>query len=153
MALESKDFKVKNGLLVTDGGSFGGTVVVATPTDPTHATTKAYVDALAGNPIVDVESTAPASAVNGQLYINSATGRLALFLNSAWITLATLADASDIPQHIHDTAIGGTGFVVSSFVDAGFYNDDSSTPKDAGFYNTNSWEITYDGGIATDNFN
>ena len=153
MALDSKDFKVKNGLLVADGGTFGGTVTVATPTESTHATTKAYVDQIAGNPIVSVESSAPQEAVDGQLFINEATGRLALFLNNAWITLATLADASDIPQHIHDTAIGGTGFVVSSFVDAGFYNDDSSTPRDAGFYNTNSWEITYDGGIAIDNFN
>ena len=153
MATVEKDFKVKNGLLVTAGGSFGGTVTVATPTESTHATTKAYVDQLTGNPIVSVEDSAPAEAVDGQLFINSSTGRLALFLNDAWITLATLADANDIPQHIHDTAIGGTGFVVSSFVDAGYYNDDSSTPQDAGFYNTNSWEITYDGGIATDNFN
>jgi hypothetical protein len=153
MAIESKDFKVKNGLQVANGGTFGGTVVVATPTESTHATTKAYVDALASNPIVSVEDSAPAEAVDGQLFISSVTGRLALFLNDAWITLATLADASDIPQHIHDTAIGGTGLVVSSFVDAGYYNDESSTPVDAGFYNTNSWELTYDGGIAIDNFN
>lgn len=153
MTIESKDFKVKNGLLVAAGGSFGGAVTVATPTESTHATTKAYVDALAANPIVSVEDLAPAEAVDGQLYVNSVTGRLAIFLNSTWTTLATLADASDIPQHIHDTAIGGTGFVVSSFTDAGYYNDDSSTPVDAGYYNTNSWEITYDGGISTDNFN
>jgi hypothetical protein len=153
MTIESKDFKVKNGLQVADGGTFGGTVVVATPTESTHATTKEYVDALVSNPIVAIEDSAPQEAVDGQLFINSATGRLALFLNDAWITLATLADASDIPQHIHDTAIGGTGLVVSSFVDAGFYNDNSSTPVDAGFYNTNSWELTYDGGIAVDNFN
>jgi len=153
MATVEKDFKIKNGLQVADGGTFGGAVVVATPTDSTHATTKAYVDALVSNPIIPVESSAPQEAEEGQLFINSVTGRLALFLNGVWTTLATLADASDIPQHIHDTAIGGTGFVVSSFVDAGYYNDDSSTPQDEGFYNTNSWEITYDGGLAIDNFN
>lgn len=153
MATVEKDFKVKNGLLVAAGGSFGGAVAVATPTEATHATTKAYVDTLTGNPLVPVESEAPLTAVDGQMFINASTGRLAVFLNDTWTTLATLTDTSVLPQHIHDTAIGGTGFVVSSFVDAGYYNDSGSTPVDAGNYNTNSWEVTYDGGIATDNFN
>lgn len=153
MASESKDFKVKNGLLVTDGGSFGGTVVVATPTEATHATTKAYVDALAGNPVVDIQSEAPASPVSGQMYLDSDTGRLVIYDGTDWITFATLTDAETVPQHIHDTAIGGSGLVVSTFIDAGFYNSPSGAALDAGFYNTNSWEITYDGGSAIDNFN
>lgn len=153
MTIENKDFKVKNGLQVADGGIFGGAVLVGSPTESGHAATKEYVDALASEPTVPVESFAPQEAENGQLYLNSSTGRLAVYLNNVWTTLATLADASTLPQHIHDTAIGGTGFVVSSFVDAGFYNDDSSTPEDAGFYNTNSWETTFDGGLAIDNFN
>jgi hypothetical protein len=43
-----KDFKVKNGLAVTDGGTFGGPVAVGTPTDPDHAVTKEYIDSVAG---------------------------------------------------------------------------------------------------------
>jgi hypothetical protein len=43
-----KDFRVKNGLQVGQGGSFGGAVVVGTPTSDTHAATKAYVDLVAG---------------------------------------------------------------------------------------------------------
>jgi hypothetical protein len=39
MATVDKDFKVKNGLVVSNGGSFGGTVVVAEPTLSNHATT------------------------------------------------------------------------------------------------------------------
>jgi len=43
MATSDKDFKVKNGLNVALGGTFGGTVTVATPTLSTHAATKGYV--------------------------------------------------------------------------------------------------------------
>ena len=153
MAIDNKDFKVKHGLQVTDGGSFGDAVTVGSPTSSLHAATKEYVDNLVSSSTIQISASAPETAEEGQLYLNSVTGRLAIFLDSAWITMATLADASDIPQHIHDTSIGGSGLVVSSFVDAGFYNDDSSTPADAGYYNTNSWELTWNGGLAIDNFN
>ncbi len=46
MTTTDKDFKVKNGLAVTDGGTFGGPVAVGTPTDPDHAVTKEYLDAV-----------------------------------------------------------------------------------------------------------
>lgn len=153
MATVEKDFKVKNGLLVTAGGSFGGTVTVATPTEATHAATKAYVDTLAGNPVVSVQSEAPSTPVEGQMYVDAETGRLAIFDGTSWITFATLTDAETVHQHIHDTSIGGSGLVVSTFIDAGFYNSPSGAAIDAGFYNETVWETTYDGGIATDNFN
>lgn len=44
MATEQKDFRVKNGLQVGNGATFGGPVVVGTPSLNTHATTKLYVD-------------------------------------------------------------------------------------------------------------
>ena len=46
MTTTDKDFKVKNGLAVTDGGTFGGPVVVGTPTQASHAVTKEYLDAV-----------------------------------------------------------------------------------------------------------
>lgn len=46
MTTESKDFKVKHGLQVANGGSFGAPVTVATPTAGAHATTKDYVDSV-----------------------------------------------------------------------------------------------------------
>jgi hypothetical protein len=153
LATVEKDFKIKNGLLVTDGGSFGGAVVVATPTESNHATTKAYVDTLAGNPLVDIQPDPPASPVSGQMYLDSDTGRLAIYDGTDWITFATLTDAETIPQHIHDTSIGGNGLIVSTFVDAGFYNSPAGTPVDAGFYNQTEWENSWIGGLATDNFN
>ena len=47
MSTINKDFKVKNGIQVSEGGTFGGPVSVGTPTDPSHAATKDYVDFLA----------------------------------------------------------------------------------------------------------
>ena len=59
MATDNKDFKVKNGLAVTNGGTFGGAVTVGTPTIASHAATKEYVDSLTGS--MAVSSTAPSS--------------------------------------------------------------------------------------------
>ena len=153
MATVDKDFKVKNGLNVALGGTFGGTVTVATPTENAHATTKLYVDDAVTNYAVPQYNEPPQSAIEGQLYIDPVTKRVAFYLDSAWITIATLDDTLELQQHIHDTAIDGTGLIVSIFKDAGYYNEAGSTPEDAGFYNTNSWAITWDGGIAIDNFN
>jgi len=150
MATVNKDFRVKHGLAVAEGGTFGSPVTVATPTENTHATTKLYVDS---KPLlVSTAASAPADAVNGQLYVDTIENRLLFFYNGQWNTLALLQDTLEIAQHIHDTAIGGTGLIVSTFVDAGFY-DDAAANEDAGFYNTNSWASTYDGGIATEVYN
>lgn len=153
MATVDKDFKVKNGLVVTNGGTFGGTVTVATPTLGTHATTKTYVDNKVATPTVPTAGSAPESAVNGQLYLDTVEERIYFYYDSTWYALATIDDANDIPQHIHDTAIDGTGLVVSSFKDAGIVTEAAGSIEDAGFYNTNSWSQTWDGGIAVDNFN
>lgn len=150
MTTTNRDFKVKHGLSVAEGGTFGQAVTVGTPTENGHAATKAYVDNL--DILVQTASAAPAEATNGQLYLDTVTNRVAFYYGSQWYTLATLDDTLDIPQHIHDTAIDGTGLIVSTFKDAGFYNE-SGTVEDAGFYNTNSWSATYDGGIATEVFN
>jgi hypothetical protein len=48
LATASKDFRVKNGLQVTNGGTFGAPVTVATPTENLHAATKEYVDQNSG---------------------------------------------------------------------------------------------------------
>ena len=146
----NKDFRVKHGLAVAEGGTFGQAVTVGTPTQNTHAATKLYVDS---KPLlVSTASNAPADAVNGQLYVDTIENRLLFFYNGQWNTLALLQDTLEIAQHIHDTAIGGTGLIVSTFVDAGFYYE-AGDEQDAGFYNTNSWALTYDGGISTEVYN
>jgi len=151
LATVNKDFKVKNGLIVTGGGSFGGTVVVGTPTDSTHAATKAYVDSVVGG--MEVGATAPSTPENGDQWFDTLTSRVNVYYNGSWLTMATIDDTLNLPQHIHDTAIDGTGFIVSQFVSAGSFNDPQGTPVSGGDYNTNSWTATYDGGVATDNFN
>jgi hypothetical protein len=151
MATVDKDFKVKNGLVVSNGGSFGGTVVVAEPTLSNHATTKSYVDALVSSSMT-VSSTAPSSPTEGQFWFDEVTERVHVYYNSAWIAIATLADSEILQDHIHDTSIGGNGLIVSMFLSGGMYNE-PGVLIEGGFYNTASFSETYDGGIAIDNFN
>jgi hypothetical protein len=149
MTTTEKDFKVKNGLIVTDGGSFGGTVVVAEPTESTHAVTKSYVDSR----LVVVQDTAPEDPIVGMQWFNTTNSRMNIYFNDAWTVMATYNDVINLPQHIHDTSIGGDGLIVSIFQDGGFYDGDFVSITDAGYYNLNEWAMTWNGGIAIDNFN
>jgi hypothetical protein len=151
MATIDKDFRVKNGLVVANGGTFGGTVTVATPTLGDHATTKDYVDGLAGA-TVPVSDEAPASPENGDLWFDSVTQRVHVYYEGSWAAIATLADAEVLQDHIHDTAIDGTGLIVSTFVSGGSY-DEPGVLVSAGSYDTTTWEATWVGGDAIDNFN
>lgn len=150
MATVNKDFKVKNGLVVSLGGTFGGTVTVANPTELQHAATKEYVDQASN---VAVSPSDPEIIKDGQFYFNSDFNYLAVSYSNAWIRLATFADTADMRQHIHDTAIDGTGLIVTIFQDAGFYNTSPSSSQDAGYYMLTEWGVVYDGGTPIDNFN
>jgi hypothetical protein len=152
VATVDKDFRVKNGLVVALGGTFGSPVTVATPTENTHAATKLYVDTAIGTPTLPVSSTPPVSPVNGNLWFDSLTERVHVYYGSQWIAVATLEDAETLQDHIHDTAIDGTGLIVSTFISGGAYNEPGVLVS-AGLYNTASFEATYDGGTAIDNFN
>jgi hypothetical protein len=148
----NRNFKVKHGLDVADGGTFGSTVTVATPTENTHAATKLYVDNAVGSPQIPVSDTQPVSPDNGDLWFDTVTQRVHVYYSSQWVAIATLEDAETLQDHIHDTAIDGTGLVVSRFIDAGFYYEPGVLVS-AGLYNTTEFEATYDGGSAIDNFN
>jgi hypothetical protein len=152
VATTNRDFRVKHGIAVADGGTFGGTVTVATPTENTHAATKLYVDNAVSSPTIPVSETQPVSPDNGDLWFDTVTQRVHVYYSSQWIAIATLEDAETLQDHIHDTSIDGTGLVVSRFIDAGFYYEPGVLVS-AGLYNTTEFEATYDGGIATDNFN
>lgn len=152
MATTDKNFKVKNGLIVALGGTFGGTVEVAEPTLGVHAATKAYVDASSGSGTIPVGSTFPASPLEGQLFIDSLTKRIHMYLDSQWIAVATLEDASVLQDHIHDTSIDGSGLVVSTFVSGGAYNEPGVLIS-GGFYNTTVFDEEWVGGVAVDNYN
>ena len=158
MPTTDRDFKVKNGLNVATTGTFGGVVTVATPTQNAHATTKLYVDtAISGivSNVLPTESTAPVSPVDGQVYFDTVTQHLSIYSTDAadWIMIATFDDTANLRQHIHDTAIDGTGLITTVFQDAGAYDDVFSSTQIAGFYDSVEWLTSYDGGSPLDNFN
>ena len=150
MATVDKDFKVKNGLVVTNGGSFGDAVTVGAPTLAAHAATKEYVDSLTGG--MPTGTTAPSSPTNGQLWLDTLTNRVNVY-KDGWITLAAVDDTLTLPEHIHDTAIDGTGRVVTVFRDGYNFNSPQGSGFDGGGPETTSWDFTADGGSAVDNFN
>jgi hypothetical protein len=147
MTTVNKDFKVKHGLNVAEGGTFGSAVVVGTPTENTHATTKAYVDALSGSSTVTVGATAPATPSNGQLWFDTVTQRLQVYYDGTWSPMASLEDAELLQEHIHDTSIDGTGLIATTFRDGGYYTGLGDIVS-AGLYNTSSFDETWDGGLA-----
>ena len=150
MTTTNRDFKVKHGLDVAQGGTFGGTVVVATPTENTHAATKLYVDTAVGTPTIG--TTQPVSPVNGNLWFDTLTERLHIYYSGQWVAISNLEDSERLQDHIHDTAIDGSGLVVSTFISGGSY-DEPGVLISGGVYNTAVFENTFDGGFATDNFN
>ena len=150
MTTTNRDFKVKHGLDVAQGGTFGGTVVVATPTENTHEATKLYVDTAVGSPTIG--TTQPESPVNGNLWFDTLTERIHIYYDGQWVAISNLEDSERLQDHIHDTAIDGSGLVVSTFVSGGSY-DEPGVLISGGVYNTTVFENTFDGGIATDNFN
>ena len=152
MTTTNRDFKVKHGLNVALGGTFGQAVTVGTPTENTHAATKLYIDTKA--PVAPALSTAPSTPVDGQLWFDTVSRHLSIYSADQveWIMIATFADTADLRQHIHDTAIDGTGLIVSIFQDAGFYDSIFTSTEIAGFYDTEYWNNSYDGGSPLDNF-
>jgi len=150
MATVDKDFRVKNGLVVANGGTFGSAVTVGTPTIAAHAATKEYVDSATG---MYVSAYAPSSPTNGKQWLDTGTNRVNFYYNGAWYTQATIDDTNNLPQHIHDTAIDGTGFIVSQFYEGGSFNSPLGVGLDAGGPSTTEWTVVFDGGSVVDNFN
>jgi hypothetical protein len=151
MATVEKDFKVKNGLVVANGGTFGDAVTVGAPTLASHAATKEYVDSLTGS--MAVGDTAPSSPTNGTQWLDTLTNRVNVYYNGDWYTQASMDDTHNIPQHIHDTAIDGTGLIVSMFVESGFPDSPMTSSTDSGNALDTVFTSTIDGGLAIDNFN
>lgn len=152
MAAENKDFRVKNGIQVAGDAIVGGTITAAAPTSNNHVATKEYVDALVGAGI-SVGSTPPQDPSNGDQWFDTIVERMNIYYSGTWRTVANIDDTLNIPQHIHDTSIDGNGLIVTNFVDAGTIYNPQGTGVDGGTASTFDWADTWNGGIATDNFN
>lgn len=132
MATYNKDFVVKNGLVVTEGATFGDAVTIGTPTADQHAATKAYVDALVasgggGSSSITVSDTAPLSPSNGDLWFDSTDGKAYVFYedvdSTQWVefggkpVLATFAQ-QDVIMNI-DGGIASTNYGGIAPIDGG----------------------------------
>jgi hypothetical protein len=144
MTTSLKDFKVKNGLVVTNGGSFGNAVAVGTPTHSSHATTKEYVDSVVNS--TPVSNTAPISPDNGDMWFDTTVERLKVYYQDDWFTIATSNDVQNIPDHIHDTSIDGDGRISTVFWDSAEYDDPQISTLSGGTPFSNSWAAIFDGG-------
>jgi hypothetical protein len=92
LSTENKDFRVKNGLSVAGGGTFGAPVTVPTPVDASHAATKDYVDNIslipgpegpAGSYIAS--DTPPESPENNTAWFDTTTGATFMYYDGFWI--------------------------------------------------------------------
>jgi hypothetical protein len=151
MATVNKDFKVKNGLQVNGDAVINGTVSGATPTASEHLATKAYVDALTSG--IPTGTTPPEDPNNGDLWFDTLVERVNVYYGTQWLTIATIDDTLNIPDHIHDTSIDGNGLIATRFVSGGSFNDPQGTGADGGTPSTTDFADTFNGGLATDNFN
>jgi hypothetical protein len=151
MATVNKDFKVKNGLQVNGDAVINGTVSGATPTASEHLATKAYVDALTSG--IPTGTTPPEDPNNGDLWFDTLVERVNVYYDGQWLTIATIDDTLNIPDHIHDTSIDGNGLIVTTFVSGGSFNDPQGTGVDGGTPSTVDFAETFNGGFAIDNFN
>lgn len=95
MTTTNKDFKVKHGLDVASGGTFGGPVTVGTPTGPNHAATKDYVDAISlitgpTGPAAEfvVNATAPSSPQEGQIWFDPTTAAEYVYYDGYWVEVS-----------------------------------------------------------------
>lgn len=150
MTTTSKDFVVKNGLVVTNGATFGDSVIIGQPTSNNHAATKLYVDnivsSISGGSSVEVSNTEPSSPSNGDFWLDTNIDRLKVYYGGIWITLATYEDAEAVTQHVHDTSIDGTGFVIDTFEDSPEIGEEPIQYLDGGSPETTVFESVIDGG-------
>ena len=146
MTSSAKDFKVKHGLSVAQGATFGQSITIGAPTSDSHAATKSYVDSLLGESGgINVGDTEPASPTNGMLWLDTSINRLKIY-KDAWITLATYEDAESVTQHVHDTSIDGTGFVTDTFTSSPEISEPAVVYLDGGSPSDTEFDLVLDGG-------
>lgn len=141
-----KDFKVKNGLQVAGGATFGGPVTAVTPTNPNHLATKQYVDSVSGgggSVGITVGPSEPSTPTNGLQWFDTSALRLKIYYDGSWFAVANIEDTLNVVQHSHDAQ---TGLVNYIFLSAGEPQDESSIILDGGAPETLVWSYSIDSG-------
>lgn len=117
MTVQSKDFRVKNGLVVEGTtATVNGNEVLTTASD-----LGGLIEAGVG-----LGSSYPTDKANGSLFFNTSTLRLAVLYDSMWRELAYLADATSIDGGNSATSIDGGNSATTVF-QAVYDNGDSTT--------------------------
>lgn len=83
----NKDFKVKHGLDVANGGTFGGAVSVGTPTEPAHAITLEYLNGLSFSGSATTSDVPPESPGVGDLWFDTTSGAIFLYYDAYWVQI------------------------------------------------------------------
>lgn len=113
MSTINKDFKVKNGIQVAEGGTFGGPVVVGTPTSSSHATTKEYVDALAGKETY-ADYSPPQNVSNGATWLDMDSEQLKIYYGGVWFVVGQISSYPEggAPDQVafESTVDGGSAY-------------------------------------------
>lgn len=151
MAVDNKDFRVKNGIQVAGDATVVGTISAASPTEDGHVVTKSYLNQVGAKAVPS--SSAPSPASNGQLWFDTVKQRVNVYFSGIWITLATISDAAELQEHIHDTSIDGNGLISTLFINGGDVLSPQGYSVTGGNASTTDWEETWSGGFVTDNFN
>lgn len=152
MTTTNKDFKVKHGLDVANGGTFGGPVTVGTPTGPNHAATKDYVDSISlvtgptgpsgASAEFNIGSVPPVSPQEGQIWFDPATAAEYVYYDGFWVEVSG-------PQGIQGPT--GPQGVTGATGPAGKYSATDTAPSNPSsgdaWFNTTSAKmyIYYDG--------
>lgn len=170
MATDDKDFKIKNGLVVqgTTATVNGNDILTAASVldDLANVNTTGVVNGnslvynesveawVPGSPSgggggssVTVSGTAPAFPNNGDLWLDTNISRLRVYFSTMWMTIASIEDANTLQQHTHDTSIGGSGLVISTFIEGNGAEGLYTTAIDGGTPSTTIFEETIDGGL------
>lgn len=120
MSTSNKDFKVKYGLQVANGATFGDPISVGEPTENGHASTKSYVDT---NFIPEAEKAAFNGVATLDEFGNIPIGQLGNIIDGAPEILNTLAEISNAINDDQNFAVSVATSVTNGVAESKSYAD------------------------------
>lgn len=136
MSTSSKDFKVKNGLVVGGGGSFTDPVSVGTPTSGQHAATKDYVDSNSAS--LTISDSPPENPNPGDQWYNSGDGVTYVYYDGFWVESSSGGQETSL-----------VGYATEAYVDSAISNVIDSAPTALDTLNELAAALNDDSSFAT----